>query len=493
MIKFSRTISIRLLLALSLCLTLFSATAADTVPYLQIGVFSNKTAAKDVVRQLEKQGFDVYQQKVDMVGRPAIVVLVGPYERSSQARYDQNRLREKGWPAAIKRYPELPKPKPSTFRASVSGLISAEVRSFPDDALYSSEQHDTTASLVLQPEFYMSWNDRKSSFTFVPFVRGGDEDDERNHADIRELLFINAMGDWELRLGVGKVFWGVAESLHIVDVINQVDLVENLDGEDKLGQPMVNVSWFTDWGTWDVFALPMFRERTFPGEKGRLRGPLVIDTEQDALYESEDKDENVDWAIRWSHYIGDWDIGLSHFSGTSREPEFVPGLNSLGQAVLVPRYNLIDQTGLTVQAILADWLLKLEATSTKEKEERYTEAVAGFEYTHVGLFGSAVDLGFVVEYLYDERDELATSTFEDDVMVGLRWVFNDMQSTEILMGAIYDLDGTATSSSIEASRRLGQSWKLALEYRGSHDVDPTELGYALRNDNYVQIEIGYHF
>ncbi len=484
---------IRLLLGLVLLMGSHNVLAAKSVPYLQIGVFSDKAAAKAVFKKLESQGFDAEQRMIDVVGRPAIVVLIGPYERSSQALYDQNRLREKGWPAAIKRYPELPKPKPSTFRATVSGSLTAEVRSFPDDALYSSEQFDTTASIVLQPEVYLSWNDRKSSLTFVPFVRAGDEDDERNHADVRELMYLNAMGDWELRLGVGKVFWGVTESQHIVDVINQVDLVENLDGEDKLGQPMLNVSWFTGWGTWDMFALPLFRERTFPGEKGRPRGPLVVDTEQDALYESPDKDEHVDWAIRWSHYIGDWDIGLSHFSGTNREPEFVAGLNSLGQPVLVPRYNLIDQTGLTVQAILADWLLKLEATSTEEKNERYTEVVAGFEYTHVGLFGSAIDLGFLVEYLYDERDELASSTFEDDVMVGLRWAFNDMQSSEILMGAIFDRDDTATSTSIEASRRLGQSWKLALEYRGLHSVEPTDPGYIFRKDNYVQIGLGYYF
>ncbi len=290
--------------------------ANNKVPYLQIGVFSDKATAKNILQQLEKSGFNAEQRTIDVIGIPSEVVLVGPYERTSQALNDQRRLRDIGWSAAVKRFPALPKPKPSTFRASVSGSISAELRLFSDDPLYPVDQHDNTASLALQPEFYMSWNDRKSSLTFVPFVRLGDKDDERNHADVRELMWINAMGDWELGLGVGKVFWGVTESLHLVDVINQIDLVESPDGEEKLGQPMLNLSRFTDWGTWDLFVLPLFRERTFPGVKGRLRGPLVVDTEQDATYESDDRDEHLDWAIRWSHYIGDWDIGLSHFELT---------------------------------------------------------------------------------------------------------------------------------------------------------------------------------
>ena len=242
-----RILLVNSILGMMLFFCVASVQANGKVPYLQIGVFSDKATAENIRQQLEKSGFSVEHRTIELIGRPAEVVLVGPYERTSQALYDQNRLRDIGWPAAVKRFPPLPKPKPSTFRASASGSITAELRGFFDDPLYP-EQADTTASLALQPEFYMSWNDRKSSLTFVPFARVGDEDEERNHADVRELMWINAMGDWELRLGVGKVFWGVTESLHLVDVINQVDLVESPDGEDKLGQPMANLSWSSDWG-----------------------------------------------------------------------------------------------------------------------------------------------------------------------------------------------------------------------------------------------------
>jgi len=59
------------------------------------------------------------------------------------------------------------------------------------------------------------------------------------------------------RLQVG--FWGVTEFQHLVDIINQTDLVENIDTEDKLGQPMINLALINDWGTVDLFIMPYFR------------------------------------------------------------------------------------------------------------------------------------------------------------------------------------------------------------------------------------------
>ena len=134
-----------------------------------------------------------------------------------------------------------------------------------------------------------------------------------------------------------------------MDIINQTDLVEHPDTEDKLGQPMINLALIRDWGTVDLFVLPCFRERTFPGSEGRLlSGGIPIDTDQ-TRYESGAKEKHVDWAVRWAHYFGDWDIGLSHFSGTSREPRFLSGTDGAGGFVLIPFYEQIDQTGLDMQ------------------------------------------------------------------------------------------------------------------------------------------------
>jgi len=377
------------------------------------------------------------------------------------------------------------------YSSELSGNISLDSRVFFNEASYAS-QDDTSFSVAFEPEYYATWDNGDQRLVVQPFVRYDANDDERSHADFREFYWRGSFDDVELTVGAAKVFWGVTESNHLVDIINQTDLVENLDGEDKLGQPMVNLAFIKDWGILELFVLPYFRERSFAGKDGRLRAPLVVDTDH-PTYESGAKEHHVDVAVRWSHYFGDWDIGLAHFSGTSREPTLVPGLDSNGNPVFIPHYQQIDQTSLDLQATKGDWLWKLEAVSSRNDSGRYTAFVGGFEYTLVGVFDSVNDLGLLLEYHFDDRDDMAASGLQNDVFTGLRWVFNDVQSTEILAGAVVDADSQATFASVEASRRIGDSWKVTLEARVFTNLDSTEPLFVLRDDDYFELQIARYF
>jgi len=386
-----------------------------------------------------------------------------------------------------------------THAGEWSGYVSSEFRAFANSPA-DARQHGNNFSLSAQPEYYTDWDNGQQSFTFVPFLRWDENDDKRSHADIRELTWLKAANDWELRAGIRKVFWGVTESQHLVDIINQTDLVEATDGEEKLGQPMVNFALIRDWGTLDLFVLPGFRERTFPGEKGRLRFSPRIDTSQ-AIYESSDKEKHFDYAARWAHYLGDWDFGLSYFNGTSREPRFTFGQDSKGQPVLVPIYELIEQWGLDLQATLGDWLWKLEAINRSGQGDRfgqnksYTALTAGFEYTFVGIAGSNADLGMISEILYDERGNTALTPFADDILLAGRLTLNDEQSTEFLLGMIFDSDDAARLLTLESSRRFGDNWKITLEGQAFINIPDTntELLAGVRKDSYLQLEIARYF
>ncbi|MGB1108795.1 MAG: hypothetical protein ACPG4N_00470 [Gammaproteobacteria bacterium] len=379
----------------------------------------------------------------------------------------------------------------SDYDGRWSGFIATELRLFSDGPL-DKRQHDDNLSLAFQPEYSAGWNRRRDSLRFVPFLRWDGGDSERTHADIRELSWVHAARDWELRTGIRKVFWGVTESRHLVDVINQTDLVEGLDGEEKLGQPMINLAWIQDWGTLDLFVLPGFRERRFPGTQGRFRPPLPVDESQ-TRYASSAEHKHVDWAVRYSHYIDAWEFGISHFSGTVRDPRLLPGINASGSPVLTPFYETVDQTGADIQAIFGDWLWKLEMIHRNGQLEPFTSAVGGFEYTLVGFNDSDTDLGLIAEYLFDDRHQNAPQPFNNDLMLGTRWAFNDAQSTELLAGVIQDLDGRGRSFSLEASRRIGSNWKLSLEARAFNGTEPTDPLAALREDDYIQAELAWYF
>ncbi len=346
----------------------------------------------------------------------------------------------------------------------VSGYIAAEIRIFPAEPKFARQHENAfSPSLALQPELRWKPNDG-NTLTIIAFARVDTHDSERTHWDIREANWLYNAGDWDFRIGLGKVFWGVAESRHLVDIINQSDLVESLDEEDKLGQPLANLNVITGIGTWSAFVLPYFRERTFASPNGRPGLPLPVN-ENLVTFESSDKERHIDYALRWQERLGDIDVGLSHFHGTGREPRLIPTMTPSGP-VFAPHYDQIDQTGLDLQATLDAWLLKLEAIVRSGQGDTFFAATAGFEYTLYQLFESTYDLGLIAEYHHDGRDSTAPFTvFNNDVMAGTRLALNDQDDTALLIGAIFDVESQTTLATAEFSTRLTDGWKLEMEGR----------------------------
>jgi len=382
--------------------------------------------------------------------------------------------------------------------------LGLQARRYPREGLdgQSRSQPSVSARLAWQ----RSWDDDQQSVRFSPFVRIDGADSERSHFDIRELFWTRVASDWELHLGVRQVFWGVTEFKHLVDIVNQTDLVEDIDGEEKLGQPMAHLSLVRDWGILDLFLLTGFRERTFPGPDGRLRGAVPIDTDR-ARYESAAGRRRIDAAIRWSKDWGPLSYGIHHFSGTSRDPMFRPALDPVRGLSLIPEYPVIDQTGIDGQLNAGDWAFKLEAMRRSGYGDAYHAANAGFERTLVGVLGTRADLGLVVEYLYDQRGDDAFDTlFERDVALGARWTFNDLADTQALAGFIIDRRTHERVFSLEASRRFGTAWTLGLEGRLFSGADaigtdlppetllqPGARSAALARDDYFQFEVTRFF
>ncbi len=379
----------------------------------------------------------------------------------------------------------------SAIAGDWSGDVGGQARVFAHPPLSASqERHDF--SLHVEPDYYHDWDNGRQRFELSLFARLDSADTERTHADIRELYWRRSFAAAELSLGLRKVFWGVTESVHLVDIINQSDLLENLDTEDKLGQPMLALSLISNWGTVDFMLMPYFRERQFQGSGGRLRAPLPVLSDH-PTYESDQAQKHLDIAVRWSQFIGDWDIGLAHFSGTAREPRMIAAISPNGELALRPHYELIDQTSADVQATLGAWLWKLEAIYRRDNLDHFISTAAGFEYTFYGLAGGATDLGIVAEYIYDQRGNNATSGFENDVALGARLALNDTQSSELLALLGHDLDDRSRFISVEANRRLGQAWRLSLEARWFTRIAPANTLFFVREDDYVELALSRFF
>jgi hypothetical protein len=270
------------------------------------------------------------------------------------------------------------------------------------------------------------------------------------------------------------------------------------------------LNWALSTASLQAYILPLFRERPFAGEDARLRPPLRV--KQDApIYESAREEHHVDYALRFQGYWDAFDYGLAWFSGTQRNPQLIATdflITAQGPqpTSLTPFYGQMDQLSLDAQYTVGSWLLKLESVWRDQsvleappgqphriKADRYSAATGGFEYTRYSVFDSAMDAGWLVEYLWDEHGRNGPATFQNDVFLATRLAANDVSASTLLGGIVIDLDQGSSFVSLEASRRLSGNSNISLELRAFTHINPRDTTfYPIRQDDYLQLEYNYY-
>jgi len=375
----------------------------------------------------------------------------------------------------------------ASFAIETHFTLDLEARGFTQNT--SPPDHfDHHIAAGLEAEIQSGFNDGNTIFTFTPFARWDDPDSARRHTDIRELNVIHTVHRWDFLAGIGKVFWGVTESAHLVDIVNQTDLLEGFDGEDKLGQPMLRASRALDRDTLTFLVLPGFRERKFLSANNPLSLPFEVESE--SQYESAQGDDHIDYAFRFSGYRGIVDYGISWFHGTSREPDFIPAPTA---GRLIAFYPQIDQFGIDLQITDAAWLWKLEAIRRVFDKDDFNAVVAGLEYTIYGLADGLFDLGLLAEYHHDSRNHPSATPFQNDLFLATRLEFTDAESSEILAGGFFDLDDRTASFRVEANRRIFTDARIGLEAQFFSHVAPDNIGFALRNGDFILLSLTLFF
>lgn len=364
----------------------------------------------------------------------------------------------------------------------VSGWLESEFRVFPHDGLYA-EQRRTYPALGSEVRLTGAVGGAHH-WAVTAFARGDIEDGHRSHVEIREATWTWRSASWQLRAGILTNFWGVTESNRLVDVVNQRNEREAPDMEAKLGQPGVAFTGPAGGGTLEVLALTYHRPSAFGVGAGRFRPPPTF--VEEPLYESAAGRDRVDWAGRWSARAGALDVGVSHFWGTSRDPEFRDA------ATPQPRYAVVHQTGLDAQLTLGALLLKAEAIR-REDDATIGAVTTGAEYVVGDIVSSGSDVVILAELTLDERRARAPTGLDRDVFLALRWNPNDAAGTELTVGGTLDVVSGAHVVRLEASRRWSASWRVVGEMHLIGGQHPSELGYMMRRDSFVRAAIARHF
>jgi hypothetical protein len=371
---------------------------------------------------------------------------------------------------------------PNTIQ--MAGWVESEIRIFPQAGLYATQRR---AYPALGGELRLAGTllRREHRWTVAGFGRGDLAHGDRSHLELREASWTWQPADWQLRGGMLMAFWGVTESNRLVDVVNQHDQREAPDLDAKLGQPGIAWTGPVGGGTLEIFALTHHRPRVFGLGEARFRAPPSFVSAP--VYESAAGRHRVDWAGRWSTRARALDVGLSHFWGTSREPELV--VDSAPQ----PRYAVVHQTGLDAQLTLGALLLKAEAIRREDDRHTIGAVTTGAEYVLGNVADTGGDVVVFAELSLDERRTRTPTGLDRDLFLAARWNANDEAGTELMVGGTLDMARGANVVRLEGSRRWSTSWRVVGEAHLMGRQHAPEFGYLLRRDSFVRAAIARHF
>ena len=367
------------------------------------------------------------------------------------------------------------------------GEIMVEAGWYPQSAAYTY-QKNSFVYLEARPELVIYGDAIEAQVQ--PRISGGTAGDGR--IDFREAHFTARLGEADILVGSTIFFWGKVESYNPVDVVNAKDFSRGLMRGEKRGAPTLGLSWPVGPGQLDLLAID-FAENIYPGMASRERPALRI--ANGASYSGVAKRDDIAKAVRWSGYFNDIDLGVSWFRGIGSAPRLLPQLDG----TLKPDYSRITQVGLDIQYLHGDSTLKAELVRRSGQYDRlgmaptYRAGVFGIEHNIYGIMDGDHDIVLLGEYARDSRNGLAHSGFQNDLTVGGRWLWNDVEDTELNGLLTRDLDNGAQTMTVSIDRRISEEVTFEASARGTSRYASDPNSTALQKDSAVTMALTYRF
>ncbi len=292
----------------------------------------------------------------------------------------------------------------------------------------------------------------------------------------------------DFRLGIQLFTWGMVESQSVVDILNTRDYEDDFLDPDKVGDLSARLRFlFLENFTFEFYLLAHFSKVEFPSTKGRYNLTNgVYNVDDNAVYGSSKFEE---WypqhAFRLNMTLDKVDLALSYFHGYHR----FPVLNFEGSGPR-PYYYLVDQIGLEFIWVIGKLLIKIEGvyrnTTRNDSSvipnslvpKSYFAYVGGFEYSFQEIIAKN-DLTIILEYIGDSdvgKTTIDFRLFQNDLFVGLKYNFNDINNKQIKMGATFDMEYPEEFVFlIEYSQRFKEDFTFHFRLDGVHAKSGSNL------------------
>ena len=331
-------------------------------------------------------------------------------------------------------------------------------------------------------------------------------EEERNYLRANEAYLQYDFVEQDLRVNAGRevVFWGALEVYNPVDIINIQNLSRDPFEVFKIGAYLISLGKYFESSEIELLATLYEQDQEFPGKESPYYiFPPFLTYDKNLITEESRTRPTVYLKYSGStDTIYPLDYALVISNGYDRQ-RFI---TLVGDGVL--RQNAyIASKFLTFDTLVVNaTLLKLEASYTDVKDvpfiSDYYQVGAGIEHTLEQIY-RGWNMGLISEYyLYkttdkDKFDDLRLfQSFQNDLFLGFRLTFNDVASSEIVGGGIFDLEYDGEYSLFaEFNTRVFDRFTVSADIRKIvPNTEGTPTVYEFIGDHLrTTVNVTYHF
>ena len=332
------------------------------------------------------------------------------------------------------------------------------------------------------------------------------QEEARDYIRANEAYLQYDFVEQDLRITGGRevVFWGALEVYNPVDVINIQNLSRDPFEVFKIGSYLISLGKYFENSEIELLSTLYEQDQPFPGKESPYYiFPPFLTYDENLITEESRTRPTV-----YLKYSGSTDTvyPLDYALILSNGYDHQRFITLVGDGIL--RQNAyIASKFLTFDTLVVNaTLLKLEASYTDVKDvsfiSDYYQVGAGIEHTLEQIY-RGWDIGLISEYyLYktidkEKFDDLRLfQSFQNDLFLGFRLTFNDMASSEIVGGGIFDLEYDGEYSLFaEFKTRVFDRFTISADIR---KITPNSEGiptlYALIGDHLrITLTVKYNF
>ncbi len=320
----------------------------------------------------------------------------------------------------------------------------------------------------------------------------------RRYVALNELYVHKEWQNTTFEVGKSIKFWGELEGFNIADIYNQKNYTKDpFDKDAKLGSYGTNVSYYLDESSL-AFGVKLYEQNIDYPDTSEPYSPFALSYDNN-LQLSNSKYTPSLYALYSfaSEFPFESETKLLLWHGYDNKRSFT----LLSPTTLAQYSYRVTKLALLSHILHDDYIFKTELVYTDvskyEAMSDYAQLSCGVERSFYNLYGA--DTGLYLEYyhyIYSDDSKIKnvdiSEVYDHDVFLALKTDLNNVNSTTLQVGMLYDTHNAEQIRKIEFSTRIFDTIILSAHYLQTITKAQTLL-HDLRDTSRASFSLGYSF